>query len=145
MKGIMAAAAIFAATLATPALATDVGVSISIGQPGFYGRLDLGDFPAPQVIDPLPIIIERGVPERPPIYLRVPAKHIKKWKKYCRKYNACGERVIFVQDEWYHREYVPRYQERHRHLREERRERREERREEVRERHQERHHDRDHR
>jgi hypothetical protein len=97
---------------ATPARAADVGVSISIGQPGFYGHLDIGDFPAPQVFEPQPVIIEHGVPmDRPPIYLRVPAKHRKHWRKYCHEYNACGERVLFVQDGWYNKVYAPRYRE----------------------------------
>jgi hypothetical protein len=50
---------------------------------------------------------------RPPIYLRVPPGHAKHWSKHCHEYNACGERVYFVQDDWYQHEYVPRYQERH--------------------------------
>lgn len=115
MNRFLLAAALVAATFTPPALAADVGVSISLGHPNFYGRLDLGDFPPPQVIIPRPIIIERGVHvDRPPVYLRVPKNHRKNWKKYCRKYNACGEQVIFVRDDWYRREYVPRYQERHR-------------------------------
>lgn len=125
MKSVLIAAALLAATLATTALAADVGVSISVGQPGFYGRLDLGDLPPPQVIHPRPIIIERGVPmDRPPIYLRVPHNHRKNWKRYCHRYNACGEQVIFVRDDWYNHEYVPRYQERRHERREERREER---------------------
>lgn len=115
MKRFLIAAAIAAASFATPALATDVGVSISIGQPGFYGHIDIGDFPQPRVIYAKPRIILRGVSmDRPPMYLRVPPGHIKNWKKHCREYNACGERVFFVQDDWYEHEYVPRYQERHR-------------------------------
>lgn len=115
MKRFLIAAAVAAATVTTPALAADVGVSINIGQPGFYGRLDIGDYPQPQVIYRQPRVIERGVPaDRPPVYLRVPPGHAKNWKKHCREYNACGERVFFVQDKWYNREYVPRYQEQHR-------------------------------
>jgi hypothetical protein len=113
MKRFLIAAAIAAAMITTPALAADVGVSISIGQPGFYGRLDIGDFPPPQLIYPQPVIVERVVVERPPVYLRVPPGHAKNWRKHCREYNACGERVFFVQDDWYEREYVPRYQKRH--------------------------------
>jgi hypothetical protein len=60
--------------------------------------------------------------EREPIYLRVPPGHARHWAKHCREYNACGERVFFVQDDWYNREYVPRYQEQHRDRREEHRE-----------------------
>ena len=122
MKRFLIAAAIAAATVTTPAIAADVGVSVSVGQPGFYGRLDIGDFPQPQVIYAQPIVIERGVRmDRPPIYLRVPPGYAKHWRKHCREYNACGERVFFVHDDWYEREYVPRYQERHRDRRDDRR------------------------
>lgn len=122
MKRFLIAAAIAAATVTTPALAADVGVSVSVGQPGFYGRLEIGDFPQPQVIYAQPIVIERGVRmDRPPIYLRVPPGYAKHWRKHCREYNACGERVFFVHDNWYEREYVPRYQERHRDRRDDRR------------------------
>ena len=114
MKRFLIAAAVAAATISTPALAADVGVSISIGQPGFYGRLDIGDYPQPQVIYRQPMMIERVPADRPPIYLRVPPGHAKNWRKHCREYNACGERVFFVQDRWYNREYVPRYQGQHR-------------------------------
>jgi len=121
MKRFLTAAAVAAATITTPALAADVGVSVSIGEPGFYGRLDIGNFPQPQVIYRQPVVIERVPMDRPPIYLRVPPGHAKHWSKHCREYNACGERVYFVQDNWYNREYVPRYQEQHRDRRDERR------------------------
>jgi hypothetical protein len=100
--------------MTTTAPAADVGVSVSIGQPGFYGRIDIGGYPPPQVIYRQPIVVERGPMNRPPIYLRVPPGHAKHWRKYCHEYNACGERVYFVQDKWYNREYVPRYQKQHR-------------------------------
>ena len=106
---------LFAAVLslgASSVLAADVGVSISVGQPGFYGRIDIGDYPPPQVIYPQPVIVERVPVQRPPVYLRVPPGHAKHWKKHCHEYNACGERVYFVNDDWYNREYVPRYRER---------------------------------
>ena len=113
MKTLMIAASLLAFT--APAMAADVGVSIQIGQPGFYGRLDIGDFPSPQVIYPQPVIIERPsryVPQ-PPIYLRVPPGHAKHWSKHCRAYNACGQPVYFVQDTWYTNEYAPRYRASH--------------------------------
>lgn len=114
MNRILIVAAIAAITVTAPVLAADVGVSVSVGQPGFYGRLDIGGYPPPQVLYRQPIAIERVPRGRPPIYLRVPPGHVKNWRRHCRKYNACGERVFFVQDSWYHREYVPRYQEQHR-------------------------------
>ncbi|MGA7178481.1 MAG: hypothetical protein WBX11_02685 [Thiobacillaceae bacterium] len=114
MKRFLIAAALAAVTVPLPALAADVGVSVSIGQPGFYGRLDIGGYPQPQVIYRQPIAVERVPMDRPPIYLRVPPGHAKHWRKYCREYNACGERVYFVQDNWYNHEYAPHYREQHR-------------------------------
>lgn len=93
--------------------AANVDVNINIGQPGYYGRIDIGDFGRPQLIYSEPRIIYRNVTPREPIYLHVPPGHAKNWRKHCGKYNACGERVYFVQDSWYEREYVPRYQARH--------------------------------
>lgn len=114
MKRFLMVAAVAATTLTTQTFAADVGVSVSIGQPGFYGQLDIGDYPQPQVIYRQPMVIERVSVSRPPVYLRVPPGHAKHWSKHCREYNACGERVYFVQDNWYNREYVPRYQAQHR-------------------------------
>jgi hypothetical protein len=114
MKRFLFAVAAVAASAGfiTPAGAADVGVSISIGQPGFYGRLDIGDYPRPRLLYTQPVLIEQ-YHTRAPIYMRVPPGHAKHWGKHCREYDACGERVYFVQDDWYDREYVPRYQERH--------------------------------
>lgn len=111
MKHFLFAAVLTAAT--APALAADVGVSISIGQPGFYGQIDIGGYPPPRILYPQPVIIERVPVRRPPIYLRVPPGHAKHWRKHCHAYNACGEQVYFVQDDWYQHEYVPHYRERH--------------------------------
>lgn len=124
MKRFLIAAVVAVATISTPALAADVGVSVSIGQPGFYGRLDIGNYPQPQVIYRQPMVIERVPMDRPPIYLRVPPGHAKHWSKNCHKYNACGERVYFVKDDWYNREYAPRYQEQHRDRRDDHRDKR---------------------
>ena len=120
MKRFLIAAAVAATFVTTPVLAADVGVSLSIGQPGFYGRLDIGDYPPPQLIYRQPMMIEQGAMYRTPIYLRVPPGHARNWRRHCREYNACGERVYFVQDNWYNNEYVPRYQEQHSNRRDER-------------------------
>ena len=123
MRYFLIATALAAATLTTPALATDVGVSVTIGQPGFYGRIDIGDFPypPPRVIYRQPRIVERVYIEREPIYMRVPPGHAKNWKKYCHRYDACGYPVYFVQDSWYEHDYVPNYREYHRDRRDEHR------------------------
>ncbi len=110
MKHLLSVAIL--AMVGTSAFAADVGVSVSIGQPGFYGRIDIGDYPQPRVIYREPRVIEHVV-VREPIYLHVPPGHAKNWRKHCHKYDACGERVYFVQDSWYNQVYVPHYQERH--------------------------------
>ena len=105
-----------------PAMAADVGVSINIGQPGFYGRIDIGNAPQPRLIYSEPIVIERQVRYvGSPLYLRVPPGHAKDWSKHCRKYNACNQQVYFVQDDWYNNVYVPSYRERYEDRREDRR------------------------
>ena len=106
---IVLAATSAAGTL--PALAAEVGVSVSIGQPGFYGHVDIGGYPRPQLIYRQPVLVERVPVARPPIYLNVPPGQAKHWRRYCGAYGACGERVYFVRNNWYEREYVPRYQE----------------------------------
>ncbi len=85
------------AASAVPALAADVAVSITAGQPGYYGRIDIGSFPQPQLVYAQPIVIERvpvGVVLQP-TYLHVPPGHAKNWRKHCGKYNACGQPVYF--------------------------------------------------
>lgn len=113
MKRFLIMAAVAASTLTTPTFAADVGVSVSIGQPGFYGQLNIGGYPPPQVIYRQPRMVEVVPISRPPMYLRVPPRHSRHWNRYCHEYRACGERVYFVQDGWYNREYVPRYREQH--------------------------------
>lgn len=113
MKRLLLALSLGAAALSTPALAADIGVSVNIGQPGFYGRLDIGGFPPPPLLFSQPMMIQAVPLGRPPLYLRVPPGHARHWAKHCRAYGACGERVYFVQDNWYNREYAPRYRERH--------------------------------
>ena len=117
MKQFLVAAALASSLIGVPAFAADVGVSISIGQPGFYGRIDLGNFSQPQLVYSQPVIIRQMQDNGPPVYLRVPLNHRKHWSRYCRQYNACGERVYFVQDNWYNNEYVPQYQQQHREYR----------------------------
>lgn len=102
---------VIALTTLTPAQAANVGVSVSVGQPGFYGQIDIGNVPQPQVIYQTPVIIQAvpmGVVQRP-VYLHVPPGHEKHWNKHCAKYNACGVPVYFVRDTWYNNVYVPSY------------------------------------
>jgi hypothetical protein len=94
-----------------PTFAADVGVSISVGQPGFYGQIEIGNIPRPPVVFAQPVVIAR-TPEyvsTQPIYFHVPPGHEKHWGKHCAEYHACGRPVYFVRDDWYNNEYVPRY------------------------------------
>lgn len=113
MKRFLILAVVTASTLSAPTFAADVGVSVNIGQPGFYGQLNIGGYPPPQLIYRQPRVVEVVPVERPPIYLRVPPRHSRNWNRYCHEYQACGERVYFVQDGWYNRDYAPRYREQH--------------------------------
>lgn len=107
------------ATLPMWAAAADVGVSVSIGDPNFYGHIDIGNY-RPDVIYPEPVIIERVPVRRAPLYLRVPPGHEKHWEKNCHKYDACGRPVYFVRDNWYRDVYAPSYRREHGHDRDHR-------------------------
>ena len=97
----------------TPAFAADVGVSVTVGQPGFYGTIDIGNTYRPQLIYAEPKYVQRVRVGQvmQPIYMRVPPGHAKNWSKHCGAYNACNRPVYFVQDSWYNTVYVPQYRE----------------------------------
>ena len=62
------------ATASMSAVAVEVGVSVNIGQPGFYGQINLGSNMVPQLVLPQPVLIApppTGV-VLAPLYLRVP-------------------------------------------------------------------------
>jgi len=103
------------AAAALPAFAADVGVSVTVGQPGFYGRIDIGNAPRPVLIYPQPVVIQKVYVAQPPppLYLHVPPGHAQKWSKHCHKYDACSRPVYFVKDDWYNNVYVPHYQQVH--------------------------------
>lgn len=103
---------LLAITLALGALApamatTSVGVSIDIAQPGVYGRIDIGNYPQPRVVYAQPVVIARPAyrAEQQPVYLYVPPGHQKRWSKFCGRYNACGQPVYFVQEDWVRERY----------------------------------------
>lgn len=104
--------AIVIVLFAVSAQAADVGVSVSVAQPGFYGRIDIGSFPQPEVIYARPVVVHPapvGVVYQP-VYMHVPPGHAKHWSKHCSKYNACGHPVYFVKERWYNEVYVPHQQ-----------------------------------
>lgn len=90
--------------MAAPAArAADVGISLSVVQPGVYGRIDIGPQYRPDVVYAEPVWIERPrhVYRAPaPIYLYAPPHHVRDWGRYCSSYRACGQPVYFIEDRW---------------------------------------------
>jgi hypothetical protein len=110
MKRFLISIPLLPAPLAVLA-STSVGVSIGVGQPGYYGKIELGALPPPPVIYSTPMVIQPapvGV-ILPPMYLRVPPAHYNNWRHYCGYYHACARPVYFVNDGWYRNTYVPYY------------------------------------
>ena len=108
MKKIAAVALVTLACVSGSLFAqTSVGVSIGINQPGVYGRINIGNYPQPVLVYPQPVIIAPApvVVQRQPIYLYVPPGHQKHWGKHCARYNACGQPVYFVQEQWVRERY----------------------------------------
>jgi hypothetical protein len=103
------AIAALATAAAAPAWsAVDIGVGVTIREPGVYGRIEIGNQPPPPVLYPQPVVIARPavvVAPPPPLYLYVPPGHAKNWAKHCAKYNACARPVYFVQETWVQEEY----------------------------------------
>ena len=85
--------------LAHGAAQAGVNVSVGVNQPGFYGRVVVGDH-RPPVIYQQPVIIQSSpvAVVQQPIYMHVPPGHYKRWSRYCGRYGACGQPVYFVQD-----------------------------------------------
>jgi len=116
-----AGCAVLAAT-AGVAQAADVGLSLSFSQPGVYGRVDIGQFPQPQVIVSQPVLIAPPPgPPPEPVYLWVPLEHRKHWDRYCGQYHACGHPVYFVNHVWYKNNVMAHRDERRGEVREEHR------------------------
>ena len=61
MRHLLVAAALAAASAS--AIAADVDVSIRVGQPNFYGRLDIGAMPRPQVVYAQPVGTHPRLPD----------------------------------------------------------------------------------
>jgi hypothetical protein len=89
-------------------------LSLQLGQPGYYGQLSIGNLAPPPVYDRRPVIVR--APDRrygwnqaalQPVYLRVPRKQARDWRRYCGRYQACSVPVYFVREDWYSNVYAP--------------------------------------
>ncbi|WP_157314480.1 hypothetical protein [Chitinibacter sp. GC72] len=98
-------AALALSAISWSAQAADVGVSIRVGDPDFYGQLEIGERFRPRVIYEQPQIIHRTRYVYEPVYLRVPPGHARHWSRHCGRYRACARPVYFVQDGWYRDTY----------------------------------------
>jgi hypothetical protein len=72
-------------------------VSVAVDEPGFYGRVEIGD-QRPRVVYTEPVVVRHTeiTEVQRPIYMRVPPGHYRHWARYCDRYRACGQRVYFV-------------------------------------------------
>ena len=108
MKRFLAAAlaALAAGAVGSAVAQPQVGVSVSINQPGVYGRVTIGDV-RPTLVLPQPVVISQPsvVVRRSPVYLYVPAEHQQNWRRYCGRYAACGQPVYFVRESWVRQRY----------------------------------------
>ena len=123
MKKLIAALALTAAAATAPAFAGNVGISISVGEPGFYGQIDIGGYGRPGLVYGEPVVLAPRYRAYAPVYIRAPRDHYRNWGRYCGRYNACSRPVYFVRDEWYSNVYAPRYRQNY-HLRDRRDDRR---------------------
>lgn len=68
-------------------------------RPGVYGRIEVRNAPPPPLLSPRPVVASRqlGSPPRvEPVYLYVPAGQVRRWSRYCGRYDACERPVYFV-------------------------------------------------
>jgi hypothetical protein len=104
LLGLFLGLGLTASAFAAPSVNVTIDGQVA---PGVYGRINIGNGPAPVLVYPQPVVIYQ--PVRPmqasPIYLSVPPGHAKDWRKHCRHYNACGQQVYFVRTA----EYEPGY------------------------------------
>ena len=100
---------------ASPVFAANVGVTAGVGSSGYYGHIDINNYPRPVVLNPQPVLVQQQPMYVEPLYVRAPEWHRTHWQHYCGMYQACGRPVYFVQDYWYHNVYAPRYVQEHRH------------------------------
>lgn len=67
--------------------------------PGVYGRVDIGNAPAPALVYGQPMLAvppAAVVAPAQPVYMWVPPEHSRHWRRYCGRYRACGQPVYFL-------------------------------------------------
>ena len=106
-----ASVAVVAGLVMAPMQAQAVNVSIGVGGevlPGVYGSVNIDNGRYPSLVYAEPLIVTRPSRVYSPVYLHVPPGHLKKWAKYCDRYNACSRPVYFARSRDYY-DFSPRY------------------------------------
>ena len=90
-------------------LITVVAQSTDTVDVGIYGRLDLKEFPKPELINARPVLIDRSSKHASikPIYVHVPPGHEWHWHRHCYDYDLCATPVWFVSESWFVNVYLP--------------------------------------
>jgi hypothetical protein len=88
-------------------LCASVAHAQSMGQPGFYGRIEIGTAQQPPLLISDAVMGNPGVYTGQPVYMHVPPAHAYAWSRYCNLYGACDWMVYFVDNDWYDTVYVP--------------------------------------
>lgn len=67
-------------------------------RPGVYGRIEARNAPPPPLLSSRPLVAsgELGPSRLDPVYLYVPAGQVRRWSRYCDRYDACERPVYFV-------------------------------------------------
>lgn len=67
-------------------------------RPGVYGRILIRHAPPPPLLSEQPVVAHKtlGPVDGEPMYLYLPPGHVRKWVKYCQRYQACDRPVYFV-------------------------------------------------
>ena len=76
-----------------PMQAQAVNISIGVGGevlPGVYGSVNIDNGRYPALVYAEPLIVTRPSRILSPVYLHVPPGHLKKWGRYCGRYDACS-------------------------------------------------------
>ena len=97
---ILLALALASGSIGSAMAQPSVSLSIGINQPGVYGQINVGNLPPPALVAPQPVIIAPSAVGVQPAYLYVPVAEQRNWRRYCRKYDACGRPVYFVREDW---------------------------------------------
>ncbi len=67
-------------------------------RPGVYGRIEVRDAPPPPLLSARPVVAWKSprAQQGDPVYLYVPAGHVRRWSQHCHRYDACERPVYFV-------------------------------------------------